>query len=69
MLKKIMNSLPFFSTNKEKHIWKELFSKHDIEHLPICNEDRIIEKLFVLPPRITTFQKMYQSLFLLEVKE
>lgn len=54
---KIMNSLPFFSTNKEKHIWKELFSKHDIEHLPICNEDRIIEKIIRFTPENNDISK------------
>ena len=47
---KIMNSSPYSSTNKDKRIWKKLFSVHDIEHLPICNEDKTVEKIIRFTP-------------------
>ena len=41
---KIMNSTPIFSTDKEKDKWSNYFIENEIEHLPICTEDKIVEK-------------------------
>tara|TARA_B100000989_G_scaffold86819_1_gene62509 strand:- start:137 stop:1195 length:1059 start_codon:yes stop_codon:yes gene_type:complete len=54
---KIMNSSPFSSTNKDKLNWKKLFLEHDIEHLPICNEDKTVEKIIRFTPENNDISK------------
>ena len=54
---KIMNSSPVSSTHKDKNSWKELFSKYEIEHLPICNEDKTIDKIIRFTPKNNSISK------------
>ena len=48
---KIMNSTPIFSTDKEKDKWSNYFIENEIEHLPICTEDKIVEKIIQFIPK------------------
>ena len=47
---KIMNPAPIFSIDKEKDRWSNYFIENEIEHLPICTEDKIVKKIIRYTP-------------------
>ena len=47
---KIMNPAPIFSIDKEKDRWSNYFIENEIEHLPICTEDKIVKKIIRFTP-------------------
>ena len=47
---KIMNQAPIFSIDKEKDRWSNYFIENEIEHLPICTEDKIVKKIIRFTP-------------------
>lgn len=54
---KIMNPTPIFSTDKEKDKWNNYFIENEIEHLPICSEDKIVKKIIRSIPEKNNFLK------------
>jgi len=49
--RKMMNPTPIFSTDKEKDSWSNHFIENEIEHLPICTEDKIVKKIIRITPK------------------
>ncbi len=47
---KIMNPTPISSTDKEKESWSNYFIENEIEHLPICTEDKVVKKIIQFTP-------------------
>ena len=56
---KIMNPTPIFSTDKEEDKWSNYFIENEIEHLPICTEDKIVKKIIQFIPKKNNLMKMY----------
>ncbi len=54
---KIMNPTPIFSTDKEKDRWSNYFIENEIEHLPVCNENKIVKKIIRITPKKNNFLK------------
>ena len=54
---KIMNPNPIFSTDKEKDSWSNYFIENEIEHLPICTEDKIVKKIIRFTSKKNNFLK------------
>ena len=54
---KIMNPTPIFSTDKEEDKWSNYFIENEIEHLPICTEDKIVKKIIQFIPKKNNLMK------------
>ena len=55
--KKIMNKNPAFTYSSNEEDWQKILLEKDIEHLPVCSEDKTVKSIIRYKPMNNTEQK------------